>query len=118
MGLAAFDAAYSMAPFLLGPEQALVITGRWPQCRFGNVCLWNRFQQTLDYAHRQVALNRHQTRVEDDGSFRMVLAHRDPGVPNWLDTEGRPFGLVFWRFFLPEGPIETPRAEVVDFASL
>ena len=48
----------------------------------------------------------------------MVLAHRDPGVPNWLPTEGRPFGLVFWRFMLPEGPIDTPEAEVVPLASL
>ena len=48
----------------------------------------------------------------------MILAHRDPKQPNWLDTEGRPFGLVFWRFMLPEGEIETPRAEVVPFAKL
>ena len=47
-----------------------------------------------------------------------MIAHRDPGVPNWLDTEGRPFGMVFWRFFLPEGPIETPRAEVVPLDRL
>ena len=53
-----------------------------------------------------------------DGSFRIVIAHRDPGVPNWLDTEGRPFGLVFWRYFLPTGPIETPQAEVVPVDSL
>jgi len=25
---------------------------------------------------------------------------------------------VFWRFMLPEGPIETPRARVVPFAEL
>jgi hypothetical protein len=117
MGLAAFDAAYSMAPFFLGPEQALLITGRWPACRFGNVCLWNRFQQTLDYVHRPVSLNRAQTVLEADGSFRVVLAHRDPGVPNWLDTEGRAFGIVFWRFFLPEGAIETPQAQVIDLPS-
>jgi hypothetical protein len=47
-----------------------------------------------------------------------VIAHRDPGVPNWLDTEGRPFGLVFWRYMLPEGEIETPRAEVVKLGDL
>jgi hypothetical protein len=52
---------------------------------------------------------------EDDGSFTMVIAERDPGVPNWLDSEGRPFGIVFWRFMLPEGTIETPNAEVVPF---
>jgi hypothetical protein len=114
-GLAAFDAAYSMAPYLLGPEEALVMTGRWPQCRCANVSLWNRHLQTLDYANRPVSRNRAQTRLEADGSFRMVLAHRDPGVPNWIDTEGRPFALVFWRFMLPEGPIETPSAEVVPF---
>jgi hypothetical protein len=48
----------------------------------------------------------------------MVIAHRDPLIPNWLDTEGRPFGMVFWRFFLAEGPVETPQAKVVPFAEL
>lgn len=117
-GFAAFDAHYSMAPFFLGPDEALVITGRWPQCRFANVCLWNRFQQTLDYAHRTVSLNRAQTTQEDDGSFRMVIAHEDPGVANWLDTEGKPMGLVFWRYFMVDGEVETPQAQVVKFSEL
>lgn len=117
-GLAAFDAAYSMAPYVIGPDQALLLTGRWPRCRFGNVCLWTRHQQSYDYANRRVSLNRRQTRLEPDGSFRMVLAHRDPGLPNWIDTEGRPFGIVFWRFMLPEGELETPRARVVPFEAL
>ncbi|UCE87237.1 MAG: DUF1214 domain-containing protein [Deltaproteobacteria bacterium] len=118
LGLAAADAAYSMAPYLIGPDQALVMHARWPACRCANVSLWTRHMQTYDYAHRPVSLNRVQTRLESDGSFRAVLAHRDPGVPNWLDTEGRAFGLVFWRFFLPEGEIETPRAELVPLDSL
>jgi hypothetical protein len=74
--------------------------------------------QMLDYANRRVSLNRKQTKLEPDGSFRIVLAHRDPGHPNWIDTEGRPFGLVFWRFMLPEGEIETPHAEVIPLAQL
>lgn len=118
LGLAAFDAAYSLAPYVIGPDQALVITGRWPRCRSGYVCLWTRHQMTYDYVNRRVGLNRKQTKLEPDGSFRIVLAHRDPGVPNWLDSEGRPFGLVFWRFFLPEGELETPRAKVVPFAEV
>jgi hypothetical protein len=116
--LSAADAAYSMAPYLLGPDEALVITGRWPECRFANVVLWNRQMQTFDYASRQISLNRAQTVLEEDGSFRMVVGHEDPAVPNWLDTEDRPFGMVFWRFFLPVGPIETPRAEVVTLTDL
>ena len=98
-----------------GPDEALVITGRWPDCKFGSLCLWNRFQQTFDYRFRSVSLNRAQTQLEDDGSFRMILAHQDPGVPNWLDTEGHALGLMFWRFFLVDGEVETPSAEVVKF---
>ena len=118
MAFAAFDAAYSMAPYLIGPDEALVITGRWPTCRFANVCLWNRWSQMYDYVNRTVSRNRANTTLEPDGSFRMILAHSDPGLPNWIDTEGRALGTVFWRFFLPEGPIETPKAVVVKFAEL
>jgi hypothetical protein len=115
---AAADAAYSMAPYLLAPDEALVITGRWPRCRFANVALWNRYLQTYDYAHRHAGLNRASTQSEPDGRFRVVLAHEDPGVPNWIDTEGKGFGMVFWRFFLPEEDVETPQATVVKFADV
>ncbi len=118
MGLAAIDAAYSMAPYFLGPDEALVITGKWPKCRMANICLWTRFQQTYDYNNRQVSLNRAQTVADAEGNFRMVLAHEDPGCDNWIDTEGRALGLVFWRFFLPEEEVETPQGEVVKFAEL
>jgi len=118
MGLAAVDAAYSLAPYVIGPDQALVMTARWPKCRCANVDLWTRHQMTYDYANRSVSLNRAQTVHDADGSFRVVIAHQDPGVPNWLDSEGRAFGVVFWRYMLPEGEIETPRAEVVPFAAV
>jgi len=118
MAFSAFDAAYSVAPYALGPDEALVITGRWPECVFANASIWNRFLQTYDYVNRRVALNRSNTVLEPDGSWRMVLAHHDPGVPNWLDTEGRPTGQVYWRYFLPEGDIPTPQATVVPFARI
>ena len=122
LGLAAFDAAYAMAPFLIGPDEALVIRARWPQCRYANVCLWNRHLQTFDYASRSISLNRAQTVADTDpdanGRFTAVISHTDPGTPNWLDTEGRPFGIVYWRFMLPEGEIETPQAEVIPLSEL
>ncbi len=118
MALAAFDAAYSMAPYALGPDEALVITGRWPTCAFANVCLWNRWGQMYDYVNRQVSRNRANTTLEPDGSFRMILAHQNPGHANWIDTEGRPSGTMFWRFFLPEGDVETPQATIVKFTDL
>ncbi len=111
---AAVDNVYLMAPFVLMPNQALEMRGRFPKGRFGNVMLWNQFMQTFDYETRQVSLNRKQVQLEADGSFRIVIAHRDPGTANWLDTEGRLFGMVFWRFLLPEGDIEPITTEVIE----
>ena len=85
---------------------------------FANVALWNRFLQSYDYANRAVSLNRVQTETDDEGNFTMILAHQDPGVANWLDTEGRNSGTIYWRFLLPEGDIVTPTAKVVKFADL
>jgi hypothetical protein len=98
----AVDIHYAMAPFLLQPDQMLVMEGRLPPCRFANVMLWNMHLQTLEYRFRRTSLNRAQMQLSPDGGFRIVVAHRDPGVPNWLDTEGHVLGLVFWRFVLPE----------------
>lgn len=115
---AAADAAYSMAPYLLGPDEALVMTGRWPECAFANVSVWTRYLQTYEYAYRPGGRNRANTTLETDGTYKIVIAHEDPGVPNWIDTGGRQFGLVFWRFFLPEGHIERPATSVVPVRSL
>jgi hypothetical protein len=113
---AARDNVYAMAPFVLGPDQALLIRGRFPDCRFSNVVLFNRFLQTLDYEERNISLNRAQTVLDNDGNFEMILAHRDPGRPNWLDTEGRPYGIMFWRFQLPKGDIAPLETEVITLS--
>ncbi|MEZ4290167.1 MAG: hypothetical protein R3E53_06335 [Myxococcota bacterium] len=66
---------YNQALYELADDEALVITGRFPACRFANVVLWNHFMQSYDYANRQISLNRNQVHYEKDGSFRIVVAH-------------------------------------------
>jgi hypothetical protein len=39
-------------------------------------------------------------------------------VPNWLDTEGRPFGTIFWRFQMPQEQPGQPQAKVVPLADV
>jgi hypothetical protein len=80
--------------------------------------LWNRYLQSFDYRHRRISLNRKQIELEKDGSYRIVVAHKDPGVPNWISTEGRPNGTIYWRFLLPEGELQTPKTTVVAFADV
>jgi hypothetical protein len=109
---------YASSRYMLAPDEALVITGRFPDCRFANVVLWNSFMQSYDYVNRQVSLNRNQVTYEDDGSFTIVIAHEDPGVPNWLDTEGRSEGTVYWRYVLPTEKPRRVKAKVVKRSKL
>jgi hypothetical protein len=111
----ASDIVAMMAPYFITPDQALVIEGRYPKCSFGSVALWNRFMQTYDFRNYQVSLNRKQTKLEPGGGFRMVIAHEDPGVPNWINACGAPFGMIYVRFALPE---EAPQALVTKVAPL
>lgn len=114
----AVDIAYAMGPFQLEEDEALVIEGHYPECAFANLVLWNRYMQALEYRDRKVSINRQQTVLEPDGSYRLVVSASDPGVPNWLCTEGRREGSMFWRFLLPETPPEKPRCRVVSLAEL
>jgi hypothetical protein len=107
-----------MGPYLLKPDEALVMSGRLPKCRFANVVLWNRWMQSYEYRGQQVSLNRKQMKLDAEGRYRIVIAARDPGVPNWLATEGRAFGTIFWRFQLPEEAPERPHTEVVKLADV
>jgi hypothetical protein len=117
-GWAAGDAAYAMGAFDLGPDQALVIEGRSPECAFWNLCLWNPFLHTYDPAYDRVTINGHQVVLEDDGSWRIVVAAADPGHPNWVSTQGRTSGLLWFRWFLPaETPVQ-PACRVVPVASV
>ena len=114
----AVDIFYSMGRWDLGPDDALVMRGTIPPSRFTNVMLWNRHMQTLEYAHRRSSLNSAQIQYEPDGSYVVVVAHRDPGVPNWLDTGGHRVGTIFWRYLLPDPDPEIARCEVVSVDSL
>jgi hypothetical protein len=118
IGYAAADNRYLQAQYQLGPDEALEMRGRWPECRFANVMLFNRYFATYDYVSRPTWQNRKRTTLEKDGSFRMIVAHEDPGLPNWMDTQGRPRGTIFWRFQLAPGHIEPIRTRVVKLKDL
>lgn len=118
IGYAAKDNAYLQTRYELEPDQALLMRGRFPRCRFANVVLWNRRLQTPPYRFRRVSLNRRQVRCAPDGSFEIAVAHRNPGVENWVDAAGVRQGMIFWRFLLPDEPAPPIETEVVGVDSL
>lgn len=102
---------YQRGTFELEPGQALVLEGGAVACRYWNALLYSRFLNSLDHRHRQVSLTGSRIPVRD-GRYRLVLAARDPGVPGWLDTEGRPFGLFVLRWLRPEEAPALPALRV------
>ncbi len=117
-GWGAVDNAYSAGLFKIKADEALIIRGRMPDCLFSNVLLWNRYLQSFDYRYRQVSLNKKQMQLDTDGSFTLVVAHSDPGVPNWLDTEGHDTGIIYWRFMLPTSDIAAMKTELVSLGDV
>jgi Protein of unknown function (DUF1214) len=117
-GWAAGDAAYAMGSFDLADDEALVIKGRSPECAFWNCCLWNQFLHTYNYDYEPVTINGSQATYEDDGSWTLVVAATDPGVPNWLSTAGHPRGRIWFRWFYPAETPARPTTDVVKLSSL
>jgi hypothetical protein len=59
------------------------------------------------------SLNGFQAEADSDGITRFVIAHRDPAVPNWLDTTGQTRGFLTVRWTYPEPPDELPKVKVI-----
>jgi hypothetical protein len=112
-GWQAGDAAYAFGSFALDDDEALVIEGRSPECAFWNMCLWNQFLHTYNYDYERVTINGGQIAYEPDGSWRIVVAHRDPGEPNWVSTAGHPRGRIWFRWFYPESTPDPMKTSVV-----
>jgi hypothetical protein len=81
----------------LADDEALIVEVTPPPALYWSVSIGNQWWETIDYAGHQSSLNGHQA-VLDGGVFRAVVAHRDPGAANWLDTAGnrRGPGMVRW----------------------
>jgi hypothetical protein len=117
-GWAAGDASYASGAFSLRDDQALVIEGRSPECVFWNMCLWTPYLHTYDYAYERVTINGSQVKYEEDGSWRIVVAEKDPGHPNWVAAQGHERGRIWFRWFLPEVTPERPVVRVVPLADV
>lgn len=112
------DIHYLRGSWHLGPDEALVVEGAPAACRYWNALLYSRFLNSLDHRSRPVSCTDRTARLVE-GRYRLVLAGRDPGTTgNWLDTEGRDFGIFVLRFLQPETEPELPTLRVVPIDEL
>ena len=93
------DVHYRVAAWRLAPDEILVVEGRFPpETPYWIFQITDRWQDTADFRRRHVHVNDSTVALEPDGRFRIVVASRDPGAPNWLDTGGREEGFMSFRW--------------------
>ena len=112
---------YAGGVYDLAEGEALLIDAEvFEQPAYMGFHLSNLWGESHDYANHVSSLNGTQAQRDDDGHYRYVVAHHDPGVPNWLDTTGLREGFMAMRWTYPRPTDRLPTVTVrkVPFGQL
>jgi len=88
----------SAGHFDLAPDQALVLTLPVTDAPYLGFQLGSLWYVSLDYINHQTSLNGTQAQADPDGKIRIVVAEGNPGVTNWVETDGHRKGFLQFRW--------------------
>ena len=108
---------YYHSHWAIAQDEALVIEVMPPECEYWNFQLNNYWMESLDYRHHRIHTNKHLAHYEDDRSIRLIVAHEDPGRPNWIETAGHTSGTMCFRWVRAKDPPQ-PQTRLVKLSSL
>jgi hypothetical protein len=99
---------YVMGRFELNPGEAFVVDVSDGGAEYFTVPLSNIWGTTLEIVNRSGSLNKAQSVPNEDGTYTYVIAPDDPGVANWIDSDGLHEAIVTLRMaeFGGDGPTE------------
>jgi hypothetical protein len=99
---------YVMGRFDLGEDETFVVDVSDGGAEYFTVPLSNIWGTTLDIVDRTGSLNKAQSVANDDGTYTYVISPVDPGVTNWIDSNGLREGILTLRMaeFGAAGPSE------------
>lgn len=94
------DQLYNSGWWEVGADEALVLDMQPPECRYWSLALCDYWGGSFDYRYWQINVNNDTACVRSDGSVRIIIAHRNPGLAetNWLDTAGHDRGVWTLRW--------------------
>lgn len=111
---------YHHSHWKLKEDEALIITVLPPSCDSWNFQLNNYWMESLDYRYHNICISKGNATYKEDGSVRLVVAHQDPGQPNWIETCQHQEGTMCWRWYRLEDGAEAvePHCEVVKLEEI
>ena len=108
---------YAGVSYKLADDEAIVVSGKDVPCRYWSCQVFDHYLRAGDYRHHPVALNNRQTQFDSDGSFRIYASKDNPGVKNWICTEGHRRGQVVLRTLLAQSDLD-PEMSVIKLADI
>lgn len=99
---------YVMGRFDLAPDEAFVVDLNDGGAEYFTVPLSNIWGTTLELVDRTGSLNKAQSVANEDGTYTYVISPLDPGVDNWIDSDGLREAILTLRMaeFGENGPRE------------
>lgn len=99
---------YVMGRFDLAPDEAFVVDLNDGGAEYFTVPLSNIWGTTLELVDRTGSLNKAQSVANEDGTYTYVISPVDPGVANWIDSDGLREAILTLRMaeFGENGPRE------------
>ncbi|WP_186453855.1 DUF1214 domain-containing protein [Denitratisoma sp. DHT3] len=109
---------FSSGYFRLAEDEALVVTFKPAEVPYWGLAITNYWFEPVTYTQHSSHYNNETARYEADGSVRVVIAAKDPGVPNWIDTLGHLEGSMILRWSRTRLPVPDLQAQVVKVSTL
>ena len=84
--------------FNLKEDEALVMTLNMLGTEYLSLNTYRPFLVSPEHVYSSSSLNNFQAKPNSDGSYTFVIARKDPGLYNWVDVQGIPYGYFTFRW--------------------
>lgn len=114
--------AATYSSFKIEDDEALIFTTSLGDANYFILPVYNQWFITTDYVNKNQTLNNAQSVANADGSYTYVISKKDPGIYNWIDTDGLNRGYLNprWQGLSgdPSQPLPTAYLKLVKLSDL
>ena len=104
--------------FNLKEDEALVMTLNMLGTEYISLNTYRPFLVSPEHVYSSSALNNYQSDPNPDGSYTFVIARKDPGLYNWVDVQGIPYGYFAIRWQSLTKPVSATLATTVQMVKV